>query len=112
MLNMLRRPAISASAASVVKRRPDGNHVEDFLLRLAPDIDAAPRLYPHEAFLVEAHQGLAQRRAADAELFRQAAFVEAEFRVVVVDVHGGDGGLQLVVNPGLEAEVLADGLNP
>jgi hypothetical protein len=44
-------------------------------------------------------------------LFGQGSFVKAELGVVVIDVHGDDGRLKLVVDTGVEAKILFDRLN-
>ena len=93
-----------------LERRPDGDHLEDLVERLALDEHAAPRLDLDEPLLLEAGQRLADRGARDPELLRHLALVEAQIRPFVIDVHRRDAVLQHVVNMLFQAEIAADRL--
>ena len=77
-----------------LERRPHLDHLDDLLLGLAHDEDAAPRLGAQEAFLLEQRDRLADRRARHAELLRQLLLVEADLVRGRVDVGFGDHLLQ------------------
>src|SRR3954451_398592 len=92
------------------ERRPDGDHFEDLLERVALDEDAAPWLDLDEPLLLEPGQRLADRGAGDAELLRHLALVEAQIRPLVIEVHRRDAVLQHLVNVFFEAEIAANRL--
>ena len=68
--------------------------------------DAAARHGTDKTFLFQHRQRLADRRAADAQLLRELALVEADLARVAVDVHVGDGALDGLA--GLLAQADAD----
>src|SRR5258706_13027520 len=86
-----------------LKRCPGGDHLDDFALRLAHDIDAASGYRADEPFALELRDRFAHRRAADAEFRRQLAFVKTDIRAVAVDVHRDDDVLERGVGLVLEA---------
>jgi hypothetical protein len=55
-------------------------------------------------------RGLADRGAGDPELLRHLAFVEAQIRPLVIDVHRRDAVLQHLVNVLFQAEIAANRL--
>jgi hypothetical protein len=61
-----------------LERRPHLDHLDDLLLGLAHDEDAAARHGAQEAFLLEQRHRLADRRARDAERLRELPLVEAD----------------------------------
>src|SRR3546814_15372886 len=69
-----------------LQRRPDIDHLDDLGLRLAHHEDAAPRHAAHEALLLEQRDGLADRRAAYAEILRELALVQPNLDLVAVGV--------------------------
>src|SRR5690606_16714124 len=81
---------------------------EDFGLRPANDENAFPRHDAHEAFGVELSEGFPERRAGHAEARRKIALVELQFRVVIVDIHLHDRGLERRVGLRLEAQIFDD----
>src|SRR5664279_4986930 len=91
------------------QRRPGGDHLDHLALGLAHHIDTATRHRAHEAFAFELRHRLAHRRAADAEVVRQLALVEADVVAAAVDVHRHDGVLQGGVGLVLEAWGVVDG---
>ena len=58
-----------------------------------------------EAFLLQPHQRLANRRARDAELLRHAALVEPQVGGVVIDIHIDDSATKDVVDVVLQGEI-------
>jgi hypothetical protein len=70
-----------------LERRPDGDHLEDFLLCLADDEGATARDNLDEAFLLQAGDGLADRGTADAEILGKLPLVEPCLTQLGVDVH-------------------------
>ena len=91
-------------------RRPHLDHLDDLLLGLAHDEDAAARHRAQEAFLLEQRHRLADRRAGDAERLRQLPLVEADLVGVRVDVGVDDRLLQRGVGLVAEADVGVDRL--
>ena len=81
------------------ERRPGGDHLDHFGPGLAHDIDAAARHRAHEAFALELRHRLAHRRAADAEILRELALVEADVLAAAIDVHRHDDVLQAPHRP-------------
>src|SRR5579872_3344429 len=69
------------------KRGPHLDHLDDLALRLANDVDAAPRQGPDEALLLEQREGFADGRSADPERGSQLPLVEPQLLLGVVDVH-------------------------
>src|SRR5262249_20662081 len=57
-----------------------------------------------KALTFELRHGLAHRRAADAQLLGQAAFVEPDFVATAIDVHADDDGFQRGIGFVFEAE--------
>ena len=108
--NIRRSAAISSSLAfsrdqprrHAFERRPGGDQLDHLAPGLAHDIDAAARHRAHEALALELRHRLAHRRAADAEILRQAALVEPDLGAAAIDVHGGDGVLERGIGLALE----------
>src|SRR5262249_26653153 len=94
------------------ERGPAGDHPHPPPLRLAPHVAPPPRHRADKSFALELRHGLATRRAADAEVDRQFAFVEADFAGGAVNVHGRDRVFQRGVGTALEALDGRDRLNP
>src|SRR6516225_2778157 len=86
------------------ERGPGGNQLDDFALGFAHHIDAAARHRADKALALELCYGLAHRRAADAELFRKAAFVKADFVAAAIRVHADDRRFQCQIGFVFKAE--------
>src|SRR6185503_12035990 len=93
------------------QRRPGGDHLDHLGLGLAHHIDAAPRHRPHKAFALELRHRLPHRRAADAEVLRELAFVETDILPAAIHVHRHDDVFQRHVRLVLETERGVDRLD-
>ncbi len=76
------------------ERRPHLNHFDHFALRLADDVDAAPRNGADEPFLFQQRQGFANRGAAHSKGSGELPLVKAQFLIRIVDVGVGNRVLQ------------------
>ena len=102
--NMRRNEAISSSLGffgdqprrHAFERGPGRDQFNHLAPALAHHIHAAARLRPHEPFAFELRHGLAHRRAAYAELLRQAPFVEPDLCAAAIDVHAAMAFLSAV----------------
>ncbi len=88
-----------------LQRRPGADHVDDLGLGPADHDDAAARHGFHKAVLLEHRDRFADRRAADAEPFRQRALVQHHWFLRRVDVHLENGFLQGLIGLVLEARL-------
>jgi hypothetical protein len=86
------------------ERRPGGDQFYDFTLGLTHHIEAAARHRADKALAFELRHGFAHRRAADAELFRKAAFVKADVVAAAIDVHADNRRFQRQIGLVLKAE--------
>src|SRR5262249_1203584 len=74
----------------------------------AHDVNSPARHRAHKALTFQLRHGLAHRRAADAQLLGQAAFVEPDFVVTAIDVHADDDGFERGIGFVFEAERSVD----
>src|SRR5262249_30970710 len=84
------------------ERGPHRDQLDHLAFGFAHHVDAAARNRAHEAFAFELRHGLAHRRPADAEILRQAPFVEPDLSAAAIDVHRGDRVLERRVGLPLE----------
>ena len=93
------------SGRHAFQSRPDHDHLQNLVQRLAPDKNALAGLDFDEAFLFQLGQRLADRRAGNAELLCDLPFIEAQVGPFGIDVHVHDGVAQDLVDMILQREV-------